>query len=140
MFDPLRDNVFRKTKMSVEEKRAFLSLLIIIFNYHGLSEVEQQILNEVATLNGAQDELEWIKDFSKPSIDESYDKLKKYVNETLGILPSEKRCEYLNKVWDANQQKGHVSEMEATAMLMLSKEWQVQKEFVAYIREKKKTT
>lgn len=126
--------------MSVEEKRAFLSLLIIIFNYHGLSEVEQQILQETASVHDAFSELEWIKEYSKPSIDESYDKLKKYVNDTLGHLAVEKKSEYLNKVWDANQQKGHVSEMEATAMLMLSKEWQIQKEFILYIREKKKTT
>lgn len=126
--------------MSVEEKRAFLSLLIIIFNYHGLSEVEQEILHETASSHDAFAELEWIKEYAKPSIDESYDKLKKYVNDIIGNLPVEKKSIYLNKVWDANQQKGHVSEMEATAMLMLSKEWQVQKEFIQYIREKKKTT
>jgi len=126
--------------MSVEEKRAFLSLLIIIFNYHGLSEVEQQILHETASVHDAFNELEWIKEYSKPSIDESYDKLKKYVNDIIGNLSVEKKSEYLNKVWDANQQKGHVSEMEATAMLMLSKEWHIQKEFILYIREKKKTT
>ncbi len=125
--------------MSVEEKRAFLLLLIIIFNYHGLSEVEQQILHDTATVHDAFSELDWIREYSQPSIDESYDKLKKYVNDTIGNLPVEKKCEYLNKVWDANQQKGHVSEMEATAMLMLSKEWQIQKEFISYIREKKKT-
>jgi hypothetical protein len=125
--------------MSVEEKRAFLSLLIIIFNYHGLSEVEQQILHETASAHNASDELEWIKEYAKPSLDESYDKLKKYVDDIIGNLPIEKKSEYLNKVWDANQQKGHVSEMEATAMLMLSKEWHIQKEFVSYIREKKKT-
>ncbi|MDB5274527.1 MAG: hypothetical protein JWO58_2894 [Chitinophagaceae bacterium] len=126
--------------MSVEEKRAFLSLLIIIFNYHGLSEVEQQILHETAALHDALDELEWIKEYSKPSLDESYDKLKKYVDDIIGNLSIEKKSEYLNKVWDANQQKGSVSEMEATAMLMLSKDWHIQKEFIAYIREKKKTT
>jgi hypothetical protein len=125
--------------MSVEEKRAFLSLLIIIFNYHGLSEVEQEILHETASAHNAYDELEWIKEYAKPSLDESYDKLKKYVDDIIGNLPMEKKSEYLNKVWDANQQKGHVSEMEATAMLMLSKEWHIQKEFVSYIREKKKT-
>jgi hypothetical protein len=126
--------------MSVEEKRAFLSLLVIIFNYHGLSEIEQQILHETASTHHAVEELEWIKEYSKPSIDESYNKLKKYVNDIIGNLAMEKKCEYLNKVWDANQQKGHVSEMEATAMLMLSKDWQIQKEFIQYIREKKKTT
>lgn len=125
--------------MSVEEKRAFLSLLIIIFNYHGLSEVEQQILHDTAAGHDAFAELEWIKEYSKPSIDESYDKLKKYVNDVIGDLSADKKTDYLNKVWDANQKKGHVSEMEATAMLMLSKEWHIQKEFVSYIREKKKT-
>jgi hypothetical protein len=126
--------------MSAEEKRAYLILLVIIFNFHGVSDVEQQILQETATLHDAEAELEWIKEYAKPSIDEAYNKLKKYVDDTFANLTPEKKSLYLNKVWDANQQKGHVSEMEATAMLMLSKEWQIQKEFVSYIREKKKTT
>ncbi len=124
--------------MSVEEKKAFLLLLIIIFNYHGLSDVEQQILKETASSMDAHDELDWVKAFSKPSVDETYDKIKQYINECIGGYSDEKKLSALTKVWDANMQKGYISEMEATAMLLLSKEWKVQKEFILHIREKKK--
>ncbi len=126
--------------MSVEEKKAFLLLLIIIFNYHGLSDVEQQILKETAASIDAQDELDWVKSFSKPSVDETYDKIKTYITECIQDYSTEKKLTVLTNVWDANMQKGYISEMEATAMLLLSKEWKVQKEFILHIREKKKTT
>jgi anion-transporting ArsA/GET3 family ATPase len=126
--------------MSVEEKKTFLLLLVIIFNYHGLSDVEQQILKETATAIDAQEELEWVKAFSKPSIDETYDKIKQYINHNIKDSSDEKKLISLTQVWDANMQKGYISEMEATAMLMLSKEWKIQKEFILHIREKKKTS
>lgn len=126
--------------MSVEEKKAFLLLLIIIFNYHGLSDVEQQILKETAASIDAQAELDWVKAFSKPSVDETYDKIKAYITECIKAYSTEEKLTVLTNVWDANMQKGYISEMEATAMLLLSKEWKVQKEFILHIREKKKTS
>jgi anion-transporting ArsA/GET3 family ATPase len=126
--------------MSVEEKKTFLLLLVIIFNYHGLSDVEQQILKETATAIDAHEELDWVKAFSKPSVDETYDKIKQYINDSIKDSSDEKKLVSLTQVWDANMQKGYISEMEATAMLMLSKEWKVQKEFILHIREKKKTS
>lgn len=126
--------------MSVEEKKVFLLLLVIIFNYHGLNDVEQQILKDTASSLDAHDELDWVKSFSQPSIDESYDKIKEHINTLAVDYSDNKKLNLLTDVWDANMKKGYISEMEATAMLMLSKEWKVQKEFILHIREKKKTT
>jgi hypothetical protein len=36
-------------------------------------------------------------------------------------------------VWQANNLKGYVTEMEATAMLKLAKDWNVQKELVQLV-------
>ncbi len=126
--------------MSVEEKKAFLLLLIIIFNYHGLSDVEQEILKSTAANLDAVDELEWVRIFSKPSVDETYNTIKDYIANCIKDYQDEQKLELLTSVWDTNMQKGYISEMEATVMLLLSKEWKVQKEFILHIRAKKKTT
>ena len=126
--------------MSVEEKKVFLLLLIIIFNYHGLSDVEQQILKETASKIDANNELDWVKEYAHPSVDVTYDKIKSYINELVSNYNNEQKLGLLVDVWNSNMQKGYISEMEATAMLMLSKEWKVQKEFILHIREKKKTS
>ena len=126
--------------MSVEEKKVFLLLLIIIFNYHGLSDVEQQILKETASKIDANNELDWVKEYAHPSVDVTYDKIKIYINELVSNYNNEQKLGLLVDVWNSNMQKGYISEMEATAMLMLSKEWKVQKELILHIREKKKTS
>jgi len=125
--------------MSVEERKTFLLLLVIIFNYHGLNDVEQQILKETAASLHAEEELLWVKEFSSPSIDETYDKIKQYITAYIATYSNEQKLACLVLVWDTNMQKGYISEMEATAMLLLSKEWKVQKEFILHIREKKKS-
>jgi hypothetical protein len=38
--------------------------------------------------------------------------------------------ELINMVWNANNIKGYVTEMEVTAMLKLAKDWNVQQELV----------
>lgn len=50
-------------------------------------------------------------------------------------LSTEKRLGFLQMVWDANVNKGFISEMEATAMLKIAKRWNVQKELLSYIRK-----
>ena len=40
-------------------------------------------------------------------------------------------------VWQANNLKGYVTEMEATAMLKLAKDWNVQKELVELYQKNK---
>lgn len=126
--------------MSSEEKKVYLSLLVILFNYHGLSDIEQQILGETASKIEAVDELQWVKDYALPSVDITYDKIKAYINSALDNYTEAQKLTLLGNVWNTNMQKGYVSEMEATAMLMLAKEWKVQKEFILHIRENKKTS
>jgi hypothetical protein len=126
--------------MSVEEKKVYLLLLVIIFNYHGLNDIEQQILKDTASRLDAQNELDWVSEFSLPSVDVTYDKIKDYINNCVSEYNDSKKLELLINVWNSNMQKGYISEMEATAMLMLSKEWKVQKEFILHIREKRKVS
>jgi uncharacterized tellurite resistance protein B-like protein len=52
----------------------------------------------------------------------------------VGKLDKDKRLSYLDMVWKATNQKGYISEMEATAMLKLAKDWQIEGELIAMVR------
>jgi uncharacterized tellurite resistance protein B-like protein len=45
------------------------------------------------------------------------------------------KISYLNIVWEVTKSKGYISEMEATAILKLAKDWAVQKELLKLIRK-----
>jgi hypothetical protein len=38
-------------------------------------------------------------------------------------------------VWESNKKKGYISEMEATALLKLAKDWQIEDDFVEMIKK-----
>ncbi len=50
-------------------------------------------------------------------------------------LEKEKRLSHLTMVWEANNKKGYISEMEATAMLKLAKDWEVESDFIKMIKK-----
>lgn len=49
-------------------------------------------------------------------------------------FPPETRLKYIRLAWDANNRKGYISEMEATAMLKLASTLGIQGDFLAYIK------
>lgn len=49
------------------------------------------------------------------------------------ITPKPKRIELIDMVWQSNNLKGYVTEMEATAMLKLAKDWGVEKELIQLV-------
>jgi uncharacterized tellurite resistance protein B-like protein len=53
----------------------------------------------------------------------------------MNSLDKEKRLNYLSAVWDANNKKGYISEMEATAMLKLAKDWHIERDLIERIRK-----
>jgi hypothetical protein len=120
--------------MTSEEKKAFLLLKSVIFYYHGLDEDEQKILDETALKYDAQDELKWANDFIQTDAYTAFERSREYLNTVIGPLDKDKRLSYLNLVWRAASQKGYISEMEATAMLKLAKDWQIERELLAMVR------
>jgi uncharacterized tellurite resistance protein B-like protein len=50
-----------------------------------------------------------------------------------GSQEKDKRIELVQMVWQANNLKGYVTEMEATAMLKLAKDWNVEKELIELV-------
>jgi len=121
--------------MSSEEKKAYLLLKSIIFYYHGLDEDEQKILDETAAKLDGKEELKWANDFITSDHLTAFERCREYLNNSIGKLEPEKKVGYLSEVWKASSQKGYISEMEATAMLKLAKDWQVERDLLAMIRK-----
>jgi hypothetical protein len=118
---------------SAEEKKVYMLLKSVIFHYHGLDEAEKFDLDKTSTELQAQEEYKWALDFIAENYVTAFDRARDYLNEIIGDYPKEKRIELINMVWQANNLKGYVTEMEATAMLKLAKDWNVQKELIELV-------
>jgi hypothetical protein len=118
---------------SVEEKRVYMLLKSVIYHYHGLDEAERKDLDKTALEHDAHEEYQWAMDFISHDHITAFDRARGYLNNIIGDYPKEKRTELINMVWQANNLKGYVTEMEATAMLKLAKDWNVQKELIELV-------
>ncbi|MFW5700046.1 MAG: hypothetical protein ACOCWM_00015 [Cyclobacteriaceae bacterium] len=120
--------------MTSDEKKAFLLLKSVIFHYHGLDEDEKKILEETARELGALTELKWANEFISKDYISAFERAREFLNQVIGILEKDRRLAYLDMVWKANNQKGYITEMEATAMLKLAKDWKVENELITLVR------
>jgi hypothetical protein len=118
---------------SSEEKRVYMLLKSVIFHYHGLDEAEKVDLDKTAADLNAHEEYKWALDFIAKDYVTAFDRARDYLNQIIGDYSKEKRIELVNMVWRANNLKGYVTEMEATAMLKLAKDWNVQKELIELV-------
>jgi hypothetical protein len=118
---------------SSEEKKVYMLLKSVIFHYHGLDEEEKNDLDQTAAELDAHTEYKWALDFIADDYITAFDRARDYLNDIIGDYPKEKRVELVNMVWQANNLKGYVTEMEATAMLKLAKDWNVQKELIELV-------
>src|SRR5690348_1650239 len=115
---------------STEEKKVYMLLKSVIFHYHGLDEEEKKDLDKTASDLDADSEYAWALNFVSEDYITAFDRARDYLNDIIGDYPKEKRIELINMVWQANNLKGYVTEMEATAMLKLAKDWNVQRELI----------
>jgi hypothetical protein len=119
--------------MTSEEKRVFLLLKAVIFHYHGLDSLEKVDLEQSAKKLEAPAELQWAQDFIDKDYITSFDRAREFLNHIIGDYPKEKRVELINMVWESNNIKGYVTEMEATAMLKLARDWKVEPELIQLV-------
>jgi uncharacterized tellurite resistance protein B-like protein len=119
--------------MSEEDKRVRMLLKAVIYHYHGLDELEKNDLLETSRQLDAQTEYEWALNFVARDYITAFDRAREYLNDIIGDYTREKRTELINMVWESNNLKGYVTEMEATAMLKLAKDWKVEQEFTQLI-------
>jgi hypothetical protein len=116
-----------------EEKKVYMLLKSVIFSYHGLDEDEKEDLDRTAETLQAYDEYKWAMEFIAEDYITAFDRARNYLNDIIGDYPKNKRIDLVNMVWQANNLKGYVTEMEATAMLKLAKDWNVQKELIELV-------
>jgi hypothetical protein len=116
--------------MTPEEKKVYVLLKAVIFHYHGLDEDEKNDLERTAEELQATEEYKWAIEFISQDYITAFDRAREFLNEIIGDYSKEKRVELINMVWNANNIKGYVTEMEVTAMLKLAKDWNVQQELV----------
>jgi uncharacterized tellurite resistance protein B-like protein len=118
---------------STEEKKVYMLLKSVIFHYHGLDDEEKKDLDKTSDDLNAKDEYKWALDFVAEDYITAFDRARSYLNNIIGDYPKNERIELINMVWQANNLKGYVTEMEATAMLKLAKDWNVQKEMIELV-------
>jgi len=106
----------------------------MIFHYHGLDEDEIQILETTAKELNATNELKWAYEFIAKDYGTAFDRARNYLKDTLGQLKKSQKLSYIEQVWKANYQKGYITEMEATAMLKLAKDWGIESELISKVR------
>ena len=112
--------------MSDEEKRVYMLLKSVIFHYHGLDDEEVQNLNETADELDAHDALDWANKFIAEDYITSFERAREYLNNYISDYSRDKRESYIKMVWEANNLKGYITELEVTAMLKLAQDWHVQ--------------
>ncbi len=126
-------NLYFWIAMTAEEKKVYMLVKAVIFHYHGLDEIEKLDLDNTSQKLDAADAMAWAMDFVSKDYITAFERARLYLNEIIGDYPKPRRTELINMVWDANNLKGFVTEMEATAMLKLAKDWGVEKELVTLV-------
>lgn len=118
-----------------EDLKCYMLLVTIIFHYHGLDEEEKVILEKKATEKSAYEGLNWAYDFIAEDYMTAFDRARTYLKEAKGALDKTKRLRYINDTWIANGEKGYITEMEATAILKLAKDWEVDQELINMVQQ-----
>ncbi len=120
--------------MSSEEKKAFLLLKNVIFNYHGRDEDEQQIIEETVAELDAQEEQKWAEEFIAEDYYDAFDRARNYLSNIMNTLDKKTRIYFLESVHESNNKKGYISEMEAIAMITFARDWDIENEFIEIIK------
>lgn len=120
---------------SSEEKKVYMLLKSVIFHYHGLDEAEKTELERTYQALDAHPEYLWALDFIAQDYITAFDRAREYLNNIIGDYPRAKRVELITMVWEANNRKGYVTEMEATAMLRLARDWNVKDELIGLVTQ-----
>lgn len=116
--------------MTSDEKRVYLLLKAVIFHYHGLDAEEAVDLEAAAKRLDGAEELKWANEFIEKDQVTSFDRARAYLNDIIRDYTREKRVMLIQMVWESNNLKGYVTEMEATAMIRLARDWNVEEALV----------
>lgn len=119
--------------MDNELKKSVMLLKTLVFHYHGLDEEEKILLDEAAEKYDAADELLWANKFVSDDYMSAFERAKEFLAKSLIHTEDDVKLQILIEVWEENHQKGYVTEMETTAIINLSKDWHIEREFMQNI-------
>jgi len=125
--------------MTSEQKKVLLLIKAVIFNYHGLDEEEKKILEQTAKEIDGYEELKWVNDFIAQDYFSSFERSRGFFNSVVQNLDNQTKLSFLVQAWDANLAKGYVSEIEATSLLKLAKDWNIQSDFISFVRSRRQS-
>ena len=120
--------------MDKDQKKAVMLLKSLILHYHGLDDDEREILEKAASRLDSKEELDWANSFISEDYLSAFERARDFFANTIVKFTNADRITHLRDAWEENHEKGYVTEMETTAMINLSKDWQVEKEFLEVIQ------
>ena len=121
--------------MDALTKKAILLLKSLIFHYHGLDDEERAMLEGTAKKLKAEEEMEWANQFIAEDYLSAFERAREFLSKIFIRMSEEERIKHLMEVWEENYKKGYVTEMETTAILTLSKDWHVEKDFLEKVKD-----
>ena len=121
-------------RMDELSKKAIMLLKSLIFHYHGLDDEERDILEESARKLNASKEMDWAIKFIAEDYISAFERSREFLQKVFMKMSEKERVSYLVDVWVANNSKGYLTEMETTAILTLSKDWQIEKSFLEEVK------
>ncbi len=122
--------------LTSEHKKTLLLLKAMVFYHHGLNEEESRMMRETAEGLGALAELQWVTDFVSTDVHTAFDRARTHLNELTAPWDTESKLHCLGLVWEATNRKGCITEMEATTILKVAKDWKMQRELMGMVRKK----
>ena len=125
-------------RLTTDEKKFFLLLKAVIFYYHGLDEDERLMLEETASQIDGKEEMKWAVSFVSKDYLNSFERAREYLKPQMKTIDKKKSVAFLWDVWQANDKKGYTTEMEASAMIRLARDWGIDYEIRDLIRKEYK--
>ncbi len=92
------------------------------------------MLEKAAKKINAEKEMEWANEFIAEDYLSAFERSREFLRKVFTKMQAEERLMYLLESWEENFKKGYVTEMETTAILTLSKDWKVEKEFLDKVK------
>lgn len=115
-------------------KKALMLLKSLIFHFHGLDDDEKEMLEAAAKRLNSVDEMNWANAFISQDYMSAFERSREFLMKIFLKMSEKDRVQHLLEVWEENYVKGYVTEMETTAMFTLSKDWHIEKEFLAVVQ------
>lgn len=122
--------------MTSDQKKALLLQKAVILQNQGLDAAEKKLLEATSLAINGSEELDWTFQFILQDSYTAFERARIYLNEVSQEWTREARLGHLNLVWQSVNEKGYISEIEATAILKMAKDWQMQRELINLVRKR----